>query len=117
MPPSLPAYNVTPPAPVGTNSPACWSGCVVVPGIGELASAHCTPATTSAHAFQYRPITFHCVGAITPAGTAFCQISSRPNATRVGAPVTGSVAVGSTEIQLLYQDWSPGPVPRSPNWR
>jgi hypothetical protein len=88
--------------------PACWSGCVVVPGSTGV-PAQFVPATTCRQAFQYRPITCQFVGPVTGARTAFSQISSSPKTIRVGLCVTGSVAVGSTAIQLLYQDWIPGP--------
>src|SRR4051812_46949175 len=59
-------------------------------------------------------MTFQSVGPTTGACVrAFSQISSSPKTTRVGACVTGSLVVGSTAIQLLYQDWTPGPYPRT----
>jgi hypothetical protein len=56
------------------------------------------------------PITFHSGEAVVlvAATGAYCQTSSRPNSKRAGAPMP---VVGSGLIQLLYQDWMPGPKP------
>ena len=42
-------------------------------------------------------------------GVRVSKISSRPSDTRVGTPP--DCAYGSGWIQLLYQDWMPGPKP------
>src|SRR3954453_23779474 len=44
----------------------------------------------------------------TTSGVMLVQTSSRPKAMRAGAPLTSEPAVGSTSIQLLYQDCTPG---------
>ena len=53
-PPSLPAKSVTPPLPSGTKSAACWSGWVVVPGIGLFLRfwLQLIGVLNAAHAFQ-----------------------------------------------------------------
>src|SRR4051794_24815955 len=98
--------------------PDCWSGCVVEsPAELLVVGQYGKPRSPNWQVWsaKYGPTTRKDAGSA--AWVASCgavpasrlsQISSRPNASRVGTPLPLAI-VGSGLIHMSYQDWTPGP--------